>query len=74
MFGADSATATILTAGLVGLAATGADEYVALAAVLPFMAAGFLCSLALCHLPSQKDRKWLLGFGYWSPGSSLRFW
>ena len=40
--GADSATAAILAAGLVGLASTGPDEYVALAAVLAFMAAGFL--------------------------------
>ena len=40
--GADSATAAILAAGLVGIAATGSDEYVALAAVLALMAAGFL--------------------------------
>ena len=40
--GADSATAAILAAGLVGLAATGSDEYVALAAVLAVMAAGAL--------------------------------
>ena len=40
--GADSATAAILAAGLVGLAATGSDEYVALAAVLAMMAAAFL--------------------------------
>ena len=40
--GADSATAAILAAGLVGVAATGSDQYVALAAVLAFMAAGFL--------------------------------
>ena len=39
--GADSATAAILAAGLVGIAATGSDEYVALAAVLALMAAGF---------------------------------
>ena len=36
--GADSATAAMLAAGLVGLAATGSDEYVALAAVLALMA------------------------------------
>lgn len=36
--GADSATAAILAAGLVGLASTGSDEYVALAGVLAFMA------------------------------------
>ena len=40
--GADSATAAILAAGLVGIAATGSDEYVALAGVLAFMAAVFL--------------------------------
>src|SRR5215475_8077190 len=40
--GADSATAAILAASLVGLAATGSDEYVALAALLAFLAAGFL--------------------------------
>lgn len=39
---ADSATAAILAAGLVGLASTGSDEYVALAGVLALMAAGFL--------------------------------
>jgi len=39
---ADSATAAILAAGLVGLAATGTDEYVALAGVLALMAAAFL--------------------------------
>jgi MFS superfamily sulfate permease-like transporter len=36
--GADSATAAMLAAGLVGLAATGSDKYVALAAVLALMA------------------------------------
>ena len=40
--GADSATAAILSVGLVGIAAIGTDEYVALAGVLAFMAAGFL--------------------------------
>ena len=39
---ADSATAAILAAGLVGLASIGSDEYVALAGVLALMAAGFL--------------------------------
>jgi SulP family sulfate permease len=39
---ADSATAAILAAGLLGLASTGSDEYVALAGVLALMAAGFL--------------------------------
>ena len=40
--GADSATAAILAAGLIGIASVGSDQYVALAAVLAFMAAGFL--------------------------------
>lgn len=39
---ADSATAAILAAGLVGLASVGSDEYVALAGLLALMAAGFL--------------------------------
>jgi len=40
--GADSATAAILAAGLIGLAAVGSDEYVALAAVLAILVAVFL--------------------------------
>ncbi len=40
--GADSATAAILAAGIVGMAAVGSDEYVALAAVLAIMVAVFL--------------------------------
>ena len=40
--GADSATAAILAAGLVGLASVGSDEYVALAAVLAILVALFL--------------------------------
>ena len=43
--GADSATAAILAAGLVGIASVGSDEYVALAAVLAFMAAGLIFSV-----------------------------
>jgi sulfate permease, SulP family len=39
--GADSATAAILAAGLAGIAASGSEEYMALAAVLAFMAGGF---------------------------------
>ena len=39
---ADSATAAILAAGLVGLANTGTDEYLALAAVLAIMAGAFV--------------------------------
>ena len=40
--GADSATAAILAAGLVGIAAEGSAEYVALAGMLALLAAGFL--------------------------------
>jgi MFS superfamily sulfate permease-like transporter len=40
--GADSATAAILAAGLVGLASVGSDEYVALAGVLAVLVAIFL--------------------------------
>jgi SulP family sulfate permease len=63
--GADSATAAILAAGLVGLAATGSDEYVALAAVLAFMAAGFLILARLIGLGFMADflsRTVLIGF------------
>src|SRR5262249_5107380 len=38
--GADSATAAILAAGLAGVATSGSEEYVALAAILALMAAG----------------------------------
>ncbi len=63
--GADSATAAILAAGLVGLASTGSDEYVALAAVLAFMAAGFLILARLIGLGFMADflsRTVLIGF------------
>jgi SulP family sulfate permease len=63
--GADSATATILAAGLVGLAATGSDEYVALAAVLAFLAAGFLLlarAVGLAFLADFLSRTVLIGF------------
>ena len=63
--GADSATAAILAAGLVGLAATGSDEYVALAAVLAFMAAGFLILARIIGLGFLADflsRTVLIGF------------
>ncbi|MFC1774063.1 SulP family inorganic anion transporter [Pseudomonadota bacterium] len=63
--GADSATAAILAAGLVGLAATGSDEYVALAAVLAFMAAGFLILARVVGLGFMADflsRTVLIGF------------
>jgi high affinity sulfate transporter 1 len=63
--GADSATAAILAAGLMGLAATGSDEYVALAAVLAFMAAGFLILARIIGLGFMADflsRTVLIGF------------
>jgi high affinity sulfate transporter 1 len=63
--GADSATAAILAAGLVGLAATGTDEYVALAAVLAFMAAAFLILARIIGLGFMADflsRTVLIGF------------
>jgi len=40
--GADSATAAILAAGMIGIASTGTDEYLALAGVLALMSGGFL--------------------------------
>ena len=63
--GADSATAAILAAGLVGLAATGSDEYVALCAVLAFMAAAFLILARIIGLGFLADflsRTVLVGF------------
>ena len=63
--GADSATAAILAAGLVGLAATGSDEYVALAAVLALMAAAFLIIARVIGLGFMADflsRTVLIGF------------
>jgi high affinity sulfate transporter 1 len=63
--GADSATAAILAAGLVGLAATGSDEYVALAAVLAFLAAVFLILARIIGLGFLADflsRTVLVGF------------
>ncbi|MDH4193596.1 MAG: SulP family inorganic anion transporter [Nitrospirota bacterium] len=63
--GADSATAAILAAGLVGLAATGSGEYVALAAVLAVMAAGFLILARIIGLGFLADflsRTVLIGF------------
>ena len=63
--GADSATAAILAAGLVGIAATGSDEYVALAGVLAFMAAGFLILARIVGLGFLADflsRTVLVGF------------
>jgi SulP family sulfate permease len=63
--GADSATAAILAAALAGVATTGSDEYVALAAVLAFMAAGFLVLARLIGLGFMADflsRTVLIGF------------
>ena len=63
--GADSATAAILAAGLVGIAATGSDEYLALAGVLAFMAAAFLILarvIGLGFLADFLSRTVLVGF------------
>src|SRR5215472_6799477 len=63
--GADSATAAILAGGLAGIAATGSDEYVALAAVLALLAAGFLIVARLVRLGFMADflsRTVLIGF------------
>ena len=63
--GADSATAAILAAGMVGLAAVGSDEYVALAAVLAIMAAGLLILARIIGLGFLADflsRTVLIGF------------
>ena len=60
-----AATAAILAAGLVGVAAVGSDEYVALAAVLAFMAAGFLILARIIGLGFLADflsRTVLVGF------------
>jgi SulP family sulfate permease len=63
--GADSATAAILAGGLAGIAATGSDQYVALAAVLALLAAGFLVLARLVRLGFMADflsRTVLIGF------------
>ncbi|WP_152223567.1 SulP family inorganic anion transporter [Pseudomonas sp. SCB32] len=63
--GADSATAAILSAALVGLAATGSDEYLALAELLALMAAGLLILARLVRLGFMADflsRTVLVGF------------
>jgi len=63
--GADSATAAILAAGLVGLASVGSDEYVALAAVLAIMVTGFLILarfIGLGFLADFLSRTVLIGF------------
>ena len=63
--GADSATAAIMAAGLVGLAATASPEYVAYAGILALMAAGFLIIARLIKLGFLADflsRTVLIGF------------
>jgi sulfate permease, SulP family len=63
--GADSATAAILTSGLVGLASTGSEQYVALAGVLALMAAIFLILARIIGLGFMADflsRTVLVGF------------
>ena len=52
---ADSATAAILAAGLVGLANTGTDEYLALAGVLAIMAGVFLILARIIGLAFLAD-------------------
>ncbi|MGD0424223.1 MAG: SulP family inorganic anion transporter, partial [Candidatus Bathyarchaeia archaeon] len=63
--GADSATAAVLAAGLVGLAAVGSPEYVEYAGVLALMVAGMLILARLVKLGFLADflsRTVLVGF------------
>jgi SulP family sulfate permease len=63
--GADSATAAILAASLVGIAATGSEQYLALAGVLALMAAVFLILARVLRLGFLADflsRTVLIGF------------
>jgi high affinity sulfate transporter 1 len=63
--GADSATAAILAASLVGIAAVGSEQYVALAGVLALMAAVFLILARVLRLGFLSDflsRTVLIGF------------
>ena len=63
--GADSATAAVMAAGLVGLAAVGTDQYVALAGLLALMAAALLIVARLVGLGFLADflsRTVLVGF------------
>ncbi len=53
--GADSATAAILAAGIVGMASVGSDEYVALAGVLAILVAVFLILARLLRLGFLAD-------------------
>jgi len=63
--GADSATAAILASALVGLAAIGSEQYVALAGVLALLAAAFLIVARLMRFGFLADflsRTVLIGF------------
>ena len=63
--GADSATAAVLAAGLVGIATLGSTEYVAYAGVLALMAAGMLLLARFVRLGFLADflsRTVLIGF------------
>jgi high affinity sulfate transporter 1 len=63
--GADSATAAILAAGLSGLAPTASDQYVALAAALAIVTAGFVLFARVIGLGFMADflsRTVLIGF------------
>ena len=63
--GADSATAAIMAAGLVGLAATASPQYVAYAAILALMAAALLILARVAKLGFIADflsRTVLIGF------------
>ena len=63
--GADSATAAILAAGLVGIASIGSEQYLALAGVLALMAAVFLILARVLRLGFLADflsRTVLIGF------------
>jgi len=62
---ADSATAAMLAAGMVGIAATGTDQYVALAGVLALMAAVLLLFARIIRLGFMANflsRTVLIGF------------
>lgn len=63
--GADSATAAIIAGGLMGLAAIGSPQYMALCGLLALMAAGFLIVARLIRLGFLADflsRTVLVGF------------
>jgi high affinity sulfate transporter 1 len=63
--GADSATAAILAAALIGLAPAGSGQYVALASVLAIMAAGLVLLARVLRLGFMADflsRSVLIGF------------